>query len=161
MNTAYLRENIQTDILRQMAVSTRKLELLDALKDVGELPEEASLTTWDLWTSSYANANGTRDACVTVRVTLDDKLDYQNRIRPLGQVFRAFKAHGITRSIDESGSVTFKATIPCRWYGTVELHIMCGQGAVSPNCKIETKTVTETVTRTVVKVTCPEPVGTR
>lgn len=126
MNSAYLRENIQSDILRQMTSTTRKLELLDALKDVGELPGEASMSTWDLWTSSYANANGTRDASVTVRVTLDDSLDYQNRIRPLGQVFRAFKAHGIKRSIDESGSVAFTATIPCRWHGTVTLQVPCG-----------------------------------
>lgn len=143
-----MREYATAQLAREASRYASLIRAYDLLHDV-ELPAEAQVGNYDVH-CYWAGIS------VDVRVALDNNLPYRERIKPIGEVLRAFKAHSIRREVTE-GTVYFYATGDVAG-NKMDLTITCNTGAVSPACTVETITeeVTETRTVTRVVVTCPD-----
>lgn len=156
--------------LSEIETATRKARVAQWLAPI-VLPSEARIGFYDV----YA---GRKDSDISLSIEISyqpadgnyhewkaDTIPWKDRVRPIGQVMRAFHASGITRTVSDYGDVYYQARGTLHKLDWPEEDISIGltvrvaTGGISPACKVETVETTEVVTRTKVVVTCPEPAG--
>lgn len=181
MDVSSHHERIKNDLLAAAMRGANMSAALDVLSKIEGLPAEARISPYDV--RVYRHGEMMVDVTITyssVEHGDADTLAWPDRVRPIGQVFRAFGArphkaydyvadndgtnnyygtYTSARHVDEHGQVTYSARATLDGW-TVTLEIKVPEGGISPTCTIETytETVTETVTQEVTRtrVTCPD-----
>lgn len=171
MDVSSHRERIKNDLLSAAMRGANTSAALAVLEKVEGLPPEARIGPYDV--RVYRHGEMSVDVTVQYLTNMDgSEPSWPERVRPIGQVFRAFGARpykaydwvtdadfngGYTsaRHVDEHGQVTYSARATMDDW-TITLEIKVPEGGISPTCTIETytETVTQEVTRT--RVTCPD-----